>query len=149
MAWRIAASSSTTATVYCEGLATTSDDPRHARDVGCRSEPMIERGLPAAAYCTLRQLFHYAVQAEAAGLLTGRKLLERREELADDVLGGDADEGVVEPPVVVRVRRNVRPFVWVGPQIEELREPQRRERLAPDPQRSGGALFLEHELPVV
>src|SRR5215471_15510110 len=116
---------------------------------GCRSKRPSNEALPAAAYRTLRQLFHHSVQAEAAGLLTWRELLERLEELADDVLGGNTDEGVVEPPVVVGVRRDVRPFVRVGAQIEELRKPQCRKRLTPDSQRSRGALFLEHELPVV
>src|SRR6185436_17368817 len=107
------------------------------------------QGLPAAARCTLRQLFHDDVQAEATRLLAGRKLLERGEELANDVLGGDTDEGVVEPPIVVRVRRHVRPFEWVGQEIEKFWKPQGRGRLTPDLQRSRDALFLEDELPVV
>src|SRR6185436_15388662 len=104
---------------------------------------------PATACCTLRQLFHYQVQAEAARLLARRELLERGEELADDVLRGDADEGVIEPPIVVRVRRDISPFERISPQIKELRKPQSRERLTPDLQRSGDSLFLEDKLPVV
>src|SRR5688572_20636873 len=83
----------------------------------CRAE------LLRAARCTLRQLLHHEVQAEAAGLLARRELLEGGEELADDVLSRDADEGVVEPPVVVRIRRDVCPLERIGSQVEQLREP--------------------------
>jgi len=54
--------------------------------LGRRVNGRSQAALPAAASCTLGQLFHYEVQAEAARLLAGRELLERREELADDVL---------------------------------------------------------------
>src|SRR5262245_19919130 len=111
---------------------------------GCPNE-----ALPAAASCTLCQLRHHPVQAEAASPLARRELLERGEEVAYDVLRRHTDVGMVHPPVVVRVRRDVRPFVRIGPHVEELRKPQRHKRLTPDPQRSGGALFFEYEFPVV
>jgi len=65
------------------------------------------------------------------------------------MLRRDTNVGMVEPPVVVRVRRDVRPFVRISSQIEELRKPQRNERLSPNAQRSRDALLLKNKLPVV
>ena len=59
------------------------------------------------------------------------------------------DELMVEEPVVISVGRDVRPFIRVGFQIEELGKPQGRERLAPNLQRSRSALFSKNKLPVV
>src|SRR5262245_56953586 len=107
------------------------------------------RPLLTAARRALLQSIQHLVNAEAAGPLAGWELLERLEELPDDLLRGDADEGVVEPPVVVRVRRNVGSLIWVHPQIVELRKTHGGERLTPDLERSLGALLGKDELPVV
>ena len=59
------------------------------------------------------------------------------------------DVVVVEDPVVVGVRRDVGALERIRPQVEELRDPQRDERLGPDLQRALDALLHEHDLPVV
>src|SRR5262245_63182201 len=56
---------------------------------------------------------------------------------------------MVEPPVVICVRRDVRLLIRIGPQVEELRKPQGSERFLPYQQSSLGALFSENKLPVV
>src|SRR5215471_9897678 len=102
-----------------------------------------------AASRAFPQLVQDLVHAEAARFLAWREILEGGQELADDGLRRHTDKCMVEPPIVIRVRRDVRPFVRIGPQIEELRKPQWCERLTPNPQCSGGALFGEDKLPVV
>src|SRR5262245_24556074 len=102
-----------------------------------------------AAARSLLKLFHHLVNAKSSSFLTRREFLERLEELADDLLRGHTDKGVVEPPVVVRVRRDVGPLVGIRSQIEEFRKAQGGEGLAPHPQRSRGALLRENKLPVV
>src|SRR5262249_24160076 len=89
------------------------------------------------------------IQVEAGRLLPLRVLLERRQELAHVVLGRHEQEGVVHHPVVVRVRRDVRALVRIGPEIEELRHPQGHEWLGPDLQCPAHPLFHENDLPVV
>ena len=69
-------------------------------------------------------------------LLPGRELLERLQELVVDRSGVEHDVVVVEEPVPVRVRRDVGPLERIGAQVEDLRHPQRDERLGPDPQRA-------------
>src|SRR5581483_5087867 len=86
---------------------------------------------------------------EAAGLLARREFLECGEELSDNFLRRNEEVRMVEEPVVVGVRRDVRPLVWIGPQIVELRNPQGNERLSPEPERSLGALFFKNDLPIV
>jgi hypothetical protein len=54
------------------------------------------------------QLFHNLVYAEASGFLARREFPERLKRLANDLLRGHTDEGMVEPPVVIRVRRDVK-----------------------------------------
>src|SRR6187549_3631249 len=66
-----------------------------------------------------------------------------------DGLGRHTNKRMVEPPVVIGIRGDVRPFIRIGPQIEQLWKAQRSERLAPDPQRSRNALFGKYKLPVV
>ena len=95
------------------------------------------------------QLLHHVVEIEAGGLLPLREFLERHQELAHVVLGGNHQEHVVEQPVVVGVRGDVRPLVGVRPQVEHLRHPERGERLGPDLQRPPDPLFHEHQLPIV
>ncbi len=97
-----------------------------------RSGPVFQPPLLASA--ALLQFLHDLVQVEAGRLLPWRKLLERSEKLRDVVLSRDQQEDVIQQPVVVRVRRDVRPFVRIGPQIEDLRHAQRREGVRPDKQ---------------
>ena len=56
---------------------------------------------------------------------------------------------MIEKPVVVGVRGDVRPLVRVGAEVEYLGNPQVGERFRPDAQRAGSPLLQEHELPVV
>jgi hypothetical protein len=56
---------------------------------------------------------------------------------------------VVNKPVVIGVRGDIRAFVWVRPEVEHFRNPQVRERVGPNEQCSRGPLLQEHELPVV
>ena len=56
---------------------------------------------------------------------------------------------MIEHPVVVGVRCNVRPLVGVQPEVEDLRYTERGERLGPDAHGAGGPLFHERQLPVV
>src|SRR5262245_38676987 len=57
------------------------------------------------------QFFQNLVHAEAAGFLARREFFERGQELTDDGLRRHTDVGVVEPPVVIRVGRDVRAFI--------------------------------------
>ena len=56
---------------------------------------------------------------------------------------------MIQEPVPVGVRRDVRPLEWVGAQVVHLHQPQFREGLGPDLQRAWRTLLLEHELPVL
>jgi len=83
--------------------------------------------LAAAACCTLCQLLHHQLQAEAASLLARREFLESSEELADDMLRRHTDARflcspvpflafVVRLPIRSRVRRKLifaLPLRWV------------------------------------
>src|SRR6476659_3988833 len=64
---------------------------------------------------------HRLVDREARRLLPRRELLERLEELGDDVRRREGDVVVVEEPVVIRVRRHVGALERIGAQVEELR----------------------------
>ena len=50
------------------------------------------------------QLLHHFIHVEARRLLTLRKVPERHQELADIVLRGNKQEGVIKKPVVIGVR---------------------------------------------
>ena len=56
---------------------------------------------------------------------------------------------MIEQPVVVGVRGDVRPFVRIGTEVEDLGDPQVGEWVRPDEHRSLGALLHERQLPVV
>src|SRR5262245_20137410 len=56
---------------------------------------------------------------------------------------------MVEPPVVIGVRSDVRLLIRIGPQVEELWKPQGSKRFLPYQQSSLGALFGKNKLPVV
>ena len=83
------------------------------------------------------------------GLCIGGKLVEGFRELRRARLRRIDEIGVVQEPVVVRVRGDVRELVRIGAQVEQLRHPQSRERLGPDLHGSLAALLHEHQLPVV
>ena len=86
---------------------------------------------------------------KSAGSCRGGNSCERLHHPRHVGLGRDDGPGMVEQPVVVGVRGDVRPLVRVGPQVEDLRHPQHRVRLGPDVERAAGALLQEDELPVV
>src|SRR5215467_11382594 len=102
-----------------------------------------------AARCAFLQLCQNLVYAKAAGFLARREFLKRFEELSDDGLRRYTNIGMVEPPVVIGVRRDVRLLIRIGPQVEELRKPQGSERFLPYQQSSLGTLFSKNKLPVV
>src|SRR4029450_9467185 len=65
------------------------------------------------------------IDAEARRSLTRRKFLKRGQKRAHDRGSGDERSGTVRyEPVVVGVRRDIRPLVGVRPQIEEFRDTQ-------------------------
>src|SRR6476661_6722317 len=66
------------------------------------------------------QLRHNFVQVEAGCFLSLRIVPEGRQELANVVLRRHEQEDVVEKPVVVCVRRYVRPLIRIGAEIEDL-----------------------------
>src|SRR5215510_10961363 len=130
---------------FAAGPAKTATIPRGPRDG--KTPPRVPLwGLLASG---LLHLLHDLVQVEGGRLLPLRVLLERRQELGNEGLGGHEHERAVHDPVVVGVRGDVRPLVRVRPEVEELGEAQGGERLGPDAQRSRGPLLHEHELPVV
>src|SRR5262245_56013022 len=95
------------------------------------------------------QLLHGLVDRERGGALARWELLERLEERADDRGGRERDPRFRHDPVPVGVRGDVGALVGIGAEVEELREPQRRERLRPHLQRPLAALLDEDELPVL
>ena len=95
------------------------------------------------------QLLQDFIHVEGGRLLPLRVVLEGHQELAHVGLRGHQQEDVIDQPVVVGVRSDVRPLVRVRPEIEHLRDPQAGERVRPDEHRSRGPLLHEHQLPVV
>src|SRR5262245_45302032 len=95
------------------------------------ASPRVSQLASFAGSGALPQLFQDLIHAEASGSLARREFFERGEELPDDALRRHTDIGMVHPPVVIRVRRDVCPFIRIRPQIEELRKPQRCERFLP------------------
>lgn len=71
------------------------------------------------------------------------------QELTHVILRGHHQEGVVEQPIVVGVRGNIRAFIRIGPEVEDLRYPQVGERIGPNEHRSRGSLLHERQLPVI
>src|SRR5262244_2218102 len=102
-----------------------------------------------AASRAFPQLCQNLVHAEAACFLARREFLKRFEEFSDDGLRRHTNIGMVEPPVIIGVRRDVRLLIRIGPQVEELRKPQGSERFLPYQQSSLGALFGKNKFPVV
>ena len=89
------------------------------------------RALGAGGGDPFLQPGHHLVEAEAGRLLSLREFDQRLQHLGDVGPRRDQQEGVVEKPVVVGVRRDVGPLMRVGPQVEDLRNPQLGERLGP------------------
>jgi len=94
-------------------------------------------------------LFECLVDGERGSLLTWWEILEGLQELADHGLSCHDHVGLGEVPVKVGIRRDVCPLEWIGPQVIELRTPQRSEGLQPNLERSFTALLHEHHLPIV
>src|SRR5262245_58656037 len=105
--------------------------------------------LQAAALQTALDLVHDLIDAEARGFLARRVFLEALQKLCHSALGGNQNEDVVENPIPVSVGGDVRHFIRIRTQVENLRHAQRHKRLGPDLHRSLGALFHEHDLEVV
>src|SRR5262247_4275080 len=101
------------------------------------------------ALATANELLQHLVNGEARRLLPRRELLERGQELANYLLRRHEQENVIHHPIPVGVRGDFGPLVWLGAQVEELRETERNERLLPDAQGASRALLHEHEFPVV
>ena len=105
--------------------------------------------MQAGLLFSFSQLRHDLVQVEAGCFLSLRIVPESRQELANVILRRHEEEDVVEKPVVVGVRRYVRPLIRVGAEIEDLWHPQVGERVGPEQQLSIGPLLHENELPIV
>ena len=102
---------------------------------GLLRRPLPLRSVAAAT----RRVFHRldrVIDAEGVRLLDDREVLERLRELLSDRHRAVQDVGVIEQPLVVLVRRDVRELVGVRSQIEELGQPQLDERLRPHAHRS-------------
>ena len=115
-----------------------STGPHPPRD-GCGPVGRVSGSVNVGVTCCHRafpQLLHHFIEVEAGGLLPLRILLEGHQELAHVILRGHENEGVIEHPVVVGVRCDVRPLVGIEPQVEDLGNAQGHERLGPDSQRS-------------
>src|ERR1700730_10391386 len=76
------------------------------------------RSLATAAYL---QLLHDLIQVETCSLLPLGVIPEGHEETAHKILRGDEQKGVIDQPVVVGVRRDIRPFVGVKAEVIDLR----------------------------
>src|SRR5262249_4210822 len=72
----------------------------------------------AVALCHLLQDL---VDPEARGLLSWRVILKRRREFLDDGLRPQKRVVVVEVPVPIGARGDVRPSKWVGAQVPDPR----------------------------
>src|SRR6266850_7604497 len=64
---------------------------------------------------SLLQLFHCLIDRERSRPLARRAFLVGFEVLGDKDDAASHCRGVAEFPVVIGIRRDVRPFVWVGP----------------------------------
>src|SRR6516164_104891 len=104
---------------------------------------------PSLASTTLLQLLHDLVQVEARSLLSLGVLLERHDELGNKVLRWHGQKRMIEQPVVVRVRCDVRPLVGIEAEVIDFWNSEGGKRIGPDQQRPGRSLLHEDELPVV
>jgi hypothetical protein len=88
------------------------------------------------------------IDAEAAGLLARRELLEGAQESANELLRGNKNERVLDTPAPVVHAFMVRRLEGIGSNVEQLWQPQRDERLLPN-LHAFAALFRENDLPLV
>src|SRR5262249_28756791 len=95
------------------------------------------------------QLLHHLINAEARRLLSRREVLERLDELLHERLCRNKQERPLQRPVVVGIRRDIRPLVRVRAQIEQLGQPPAHKRFGPDIERAGRLLLAEYDLPVL
>src|SRR6267142_1309691 len=70
---------------------------------------------PRSLVESLLQLLHCLIDRERGRPLTRREFLVRLKVLADEDDAAGHRGGVAELPVVIGIRGDVRPFVWVGP----------------------------------
>jgi hypothetical protein len=82
------------------------------------------------------------------GFSLGGERLEGTEEVADVLLRGDENEHVLDAPALVIHAFMVRGLERIAAQVEQLRQPQRDERLLPDVE-AVPPLLGEHDLPLV
>ncbi len=110
---------------------------------------LVRLGFDLLAAHRLLQLFHCLVDREGRWALAWREVLERLEELAGQRAAREQDVALLQFPTVVGVGGDVGLLVGVGVQVVHLREPQRRERLAPHGERAGDTLFQEDDFPIL
>src|SRR5258706_1815865 len=126
--------------------------PAYRKNVPLRSgddAPLPDRRKRGDELLRLFQFLHDFVQIEAGCLLPLRVVTERGQELAHVILCWHKQEHVIEQPVVVRVRGNVRPLIGIGTEIEDLWNAQASKGIGPEQKLPVGALLHEHYLPVV
>src|SRR4051794_32230261 len=90
-----------------------------------------------------RQLLDRLVDAEGRRTLARWELPEGLQELRGDRGRVEDQEVVPEQPLVVGVRGDVGVLERVGTEVEQLRHPQRHERLGPYLERSRHSLLHE------
>src|SRR5579862_3798667 len=88
------------------------------------------------------------IDTEAGPALARRILSEGFQEGRSLHCSNAGEIGILDEPVIVLIRRDIGALVRVHSQVKELREPQRSERIRPDQQIPGSALFLEDNLKV-
>ena len=97
---------------------------------------------------TAPECLHHPIEAEAAGPLARRELLEGGQELPDVLLRRHEHEGALDAPASIVHAVMVRTLEGVRAQVEELREAQRHHRILPDLE-AMGPLLHEDDLPLV
>src|SRR6266436_383929 len=104
---------------------------------------------PLLAPETCPELLQYLINGEARRLLPWWVVLERRQEPAHHLLCRHQQVGVIEDPVPVGVRGDIRKLERIRPQIVHLWNPQRYERLRPDLHGALQPLLRKDQLPIV
>src|SRR5262249_32510947 len=89
------------------------------------------------------------VDAERCSFLPWWKCLECGKKLPDKLLHRHEQKGVVQQPIVIGVGSDVRSFVGVCAQVEDLRQAKSSKRLGPESQGSHCALFHKNKFKVV
>src|SRR4051794_13187995 len=106
-----------------------------------RSRTLQEADAALSISAGRRQFLHHLIDGKTRRLLSRWVILERRQKLANDRLCGDQEEYVIHQPVIIGIRGDIGTLVGVGPQIEDLRNPQVSERLGPELKCAPGTLF--------